>query len=161
MPNPFILTAKLPDEIHYWADALRREHFPPERNHLQGNPVAEITGLMDLGKGTAIRLHSPELLAIRSLISEHFHGSLTDQDLHEPRPHITIQNKVTKEEARELQAELAPEIERKMKEGRFVFPALELHLYKGGPWEFVKGFPFRTGSAGPSKSRPTAGSWRW
>lgn len=167
MANPFILTAKLPEHIHLWADELRKKHFPPERNHLHAHvtmfhafapslleelkgfvpqvvrefaaPEAEITGLMDLGKGTAIRLHSPGLLAIRGLIAEHFHGSLTDQDLHEPRPHITIQNKVTKEEARALQAELAPQIENQ----RFAFPALELHLYQGGPWEFVKGFPFR------------------
>ena len=167
MANPFILTAKLPPEIQSWAEALRREHFPPERNHLHAHvtmfhsfapslleelkdfvpqvvrqyapPQAEITGLMDLGKGTAIRLESPQLLAIRGFIAEHFHGALTDQDLHEPRPHITIQNKVTKEEARSLQAELGPQIERR----RFAFPALELHLYQGGPWEFLKRFAFR------------------
>lgn len=167
MPQPFILTAKLPENIHNWADGLRRKHYPPERNHLHAHvtmfhafapslmeelkhyvpqivrefapPTAEITGLMDLGKGTAIRLHSPGLLSIRALIAEHFHGSLTDQDLYEPRPHITIQNKVSKEEARALQAELGPQIEPRS----FAFPALELHLYQGGPWEFVKGFAFR------------------
>ena len=164
---PLILTAQLPQDLHRTFTALRRAHFPPERNFLEAHvtlfhafapslldelrsfvpqivrefaaPEGEITGLMDLGKGTAIRLHSPGLLAIRALIAEHFHGALTDQDLHEPRPHITIQNKVTKEEARALQAELAPQIEHR----RFRFPALELHLYQGGPWEFVKGFPFR------------------
>nr|WP_298895659.1 2'-5' RNA ligase family protein [uncultured Altererythrobacter sp.] len=167
MPHPFILTAKLPEHIHLWADELRKEHFPPERNQLHAHvtmfhafapslleelkgfvpqivrefaaPQAEITGLMDLGKGTAIRLRSPGLLNIRAIIAEHFHGTLTDQDLHEPRPHITIQNKVTKEEARALQASLAPQIE----ERSFTFPGLELHRYLGGPWEFVKGFPFR------------------
>ena len=167
MANPFILTAKLPDDIHSWADALRKAHFPPERNHLHAHvtmfhafapslldelkhfipsitrefapPRAEITGLMDLGKGTAIRLHSPELLAIRALIAEHFHGALTDQDLHEPRPHITIQNKVSKEEARALQAELAPKIEQRS----FRFPALQLWRYLGGPWEKVGDSAFR------------------
>lgn len=167
MPQPFILTAKLPEHIYLWADELRKEHFPPERNQLHAHvtmfhafapslleelkgfvpqivrefaaPHAEITGLMDLGKGTAIRLRSPGLLNIRAIIAEHFHGTLTDQDLHEPRPHITIQNKVTKEEARALQASLAPQIE----ERSFAFPGLELHRYLGGPWEFVKGFPFR------------------
>ncbi|MBT8431383.1 MAG: 2'-5' RNA ligase family protein [Altererythrobacter sp.] len=167
MPQPFILTAKLPEHIYLWADELRKEHFPPERNQLHAHvtmfhafapslleelkgfvpqivrefaaPQAEITGLMDLGKGTAIRLRSPGLLNIRAIIAEHFHGTLTDQDLHEPRPHITIQNKVTKEEARALQASLAPQIE----ERSFAFPGLELYRYLGGPWEFVKGFPFR------------------
>ncbi len=167
MANPFILTAKLPPDIHGWADRLRREHFPPERNHLHAHvtmfhafapslleelraflpqiarnfapPTARITGLMDLGKGTAIRLDSPQLLGIRAVIADHFHGALTEQDLHEPRPHITIQNKVTKREARALQEELGPDIEPR----EFAFPGLELHLYEGGPWRFVKGFAFR------------------
>ncbi|QFT77486.1 2'-5' RNA ligase family protein [Erythrobacter sp. THAF29] len=167
MADPFILTAKLPEHIHLWADDLRKRHFPPERNHLHAHvtmfhafapslleelkdfipqvvsefaaPAADITGVMDLGKGTAIRLHSPGLLAIRALIAEHFHGALTDQDLYEPRPHITIQNKVKKEEARALQAKLSPTIEIR----QFTFPALELYRYQGGPWEFVKASPFR------------------
>ena len=157
----------MPDDIYGWADGLRRAHFPPERNHLHAHvtlfhafapslldeltsylpqvartfapPQARITGLLDFGKGTAIRLESPQLLTLRRGIADHFHGNLTDQDLHEPRPHITIQNKVTKEEARALQAELGPTIV----ERRFAFTALELHRYLGGPWELVKRMPFR------------------
>jgi len=165
--SPFIVTAALPDDIFAWADDLRRAHFPPERNHLHAHvtlfhafapalfqelrdylprvarefapPVGRIAGLMNLGKGTAIALHSPELLGIRAQIAEHFHGSLTAQDLHEPRLHITIQNKVTAEEARALQAGLRDTIEPR----EFAFPALELHIYRGGPWEFVKRCAFR------------------
>ncbi|TRD10419.1 2'-5' RNA ligase family protein [Erythrobacter insulae] len=167
MANPFILTAKLPPAIQGWADNLRRAHYPAERNHLHAHvtmfhsfapslldelkdflprltaefasPDAEVSGIMDLHTGTAIALHSPQLLTLRELIAEHFHGSLTAQDLHEPRPHITIQNKVTKREARALQAELLPGLE----PVRFAFPALELHLYKGGPWDLVKTSAFR------------------
>ncbi|MEQ8738041.1 MAG: 2'-5' RNA ligase family protein, partial [Hoeflea sp.] len=102
-------------------------------------PQARITGLMDLGKGTAIALASEELLRLRALIADHFHGSLTDQDLHEPRPHITIQNKVSRQEARALQVALAPEIEPRA----FAFPALDLHRYEGGPWSHVKRMAFR------------------
>lgn len=167
MGQPFIVTAALPAGIQSWADTLRREHYPEERNHLHAHvtmfhsfapslfdelkdflpqvarefapPEAQITGVMDLGKGTAIALQSEPLLALRSLIAEHFQGSLTAQDLHEPRLHITIQNKVTKAEARALQADLAATIE----ERRFAFPALELHLYKQGPWERLKTCAFR------------------
>lgn len=167
MTQPFIVTAKLPPDIQGWAEGLRRAHYPAERNHLHAHvtmfhafapslmeelrtflprvcgdfaaPEAEITGLMDLGGGTAIALASPQLLSLRELIAEHFHGSLTAADLHEPRPHITIQNKVTKREARALQAALAPAIEHR----RFAFPALELHLYRGGPWELLKASAFR------------------
>ncbi len=106
-------------------------------------PEGAVKGVMDLGKGTAIALEAPQLLALREGIAEHFHGSLTAQDLYEPRPHITIQNKVTKEEARALQASLAPVLAGWAARGRFTFPALELWHYRGGPWEQVKTCAFR------------------
>ena len=49
------------------------------------------------------------------------------------------ENKVTKEEARALQAELAP----KLDDREFRFTGLELHIYKGGPWEEAGKFAFR------------------
>ena len=171
MANPFILTAALPPDVQSWADGLRQAHYPPERNHLHAHvtlfhsfapslleelrgflpritaefaaPQVRISGIMDLGTGTAIALASHELLELRGLIAEHFRGALTDQDLYEPRPHITIQNKVTKKQARALQAALALEIELLADRGPFAFPALELHAYKGGPWDLVKRSVFR------------------
>ncbi|MEM6900154.1 MAG: 2'-5' RNA ligase family protein, partial [Pseudomonadota bacterium] len=85
----------------------------------------------------------PELLELRALIAERFHGSLTAQDLYEPRLHITVQNKVTKREARALQSALEREVEARSDLGSFGCPALELHLYQGGPWELVKRCAFR------------------
>jgi 2'-5' RNA ligase superfamily len=171
MSQPFILTAALPTDWAAWVEGLRRAHYPIERNHLHAHvtlfhalapslleelrdflpkvaaefaaPEGAVSGVMDLGKGTAIALEAPQLLSLRALIAEHFHGSLTSQDLYEPRPHITIQNKVTKEEARALQASLGPVIAPWMTKGRFTFPALELHRYCGGPWERVKTCAFR------------------
>jgi len=171
MPQPFILTAVLPPDLQGFAEGLRRAHFPPERNHLHAHvtlfhafaptlleelceyvpkvaagfaaPQGAVRGVMDLGKGTAIALEAPELLRMRALIAEHFRGSLTAQDLHEPRPHITIQNKVTKEEARALQAGLDPVLAPWIAKGRFAFPALALHRYCGGPWEHIKTSAFR------------------
>lgn len=176
MGQPFILTATIPEPLNSWADRLRQDHFPPERNHLHahvtlfhafapslreelagylGRVVAEyaapsgrVTGLMNLGKGTAIRLESPGLMAIRRQISEHFQGSLIDQDLHEPRLHITVQNKVSKEAAKVLQAELEPQLAPWIERGAFAFPGLELHLYEGGPWTKLRDYPFR-GKAKP------------
>lgn len=166
MPQPFIVTAALPPDIQGWAEGLRRAHYPPERNPLHAHvtlfhsfapslldelkdflpqiarefapPEGFVTGLMDLHTGTAIALQSEPLLTLRALIAEHFHGSLTAQDLHEPRPHITIQNKVTKREARALQAALAPTIEPRF----FHFRGLELWRYLGGPWEPVGKYTF-------------------
>jgi hypothetical protein len=106
-------------------------------------PEGAVKGVMDLGKGTAIALEAPQLLSLRAAVAEHFHGSLTPQDLHEPRPHITIQNKVTMDEARALQASLGPVLAPWIAKGRFTFPALELHRYCGGPWERVKTCAFR------------------
>ncbi|MEM7700744.1 MAG: 2'-5' RNA ligase family protein [Pseudomonadota bacterium] len=176
MARPFILTAALPPDIQSWTEGLRRAHYPPERNHLHAHvtlfhsfapslleelkdilprvtaefaaPMARVSGVMDLGTGTAIALASEELLTLRAMIAEHFHGALTDQDLYEPRPHITIQNKVTKREARALQDALKLEVEIKTDSGPFAFPALELHHYQGGPWELTKRSAFR-GQARP------------
>ncbi len=167
MSQPFIVTAALPQDIQSWAEGLRRAHYPAHRNKLHAHvtmfhsfapslfeelkdflsrvaaefapPLGRVTGVMDLGKGTAIAFQSEELLEIRAFIAEHFHGALTAQDLYEPRPHITIQNKVSKEEARALQAELKAQIEPRS----FHFPAIELHIYRGGPWDAVKRCAFR------------------
>ncbi len=167
MAQPYIVTASLPPEIQSWAEGLRRAHYPVHRNKLHAHvtmfhsfapslfdelkdflprvaaefapPFGRVTGVMDLGKGTAIALQSEELLQIREYIAEHFRGALTAQDLYEPRPHITVQNKVSKEEARALQAELRSQIEPR----DFHFPALEMHIYRDGPWEAVKRCAFR------------------
>ncbi len=154
-----------------FAEGLRRAHYPPEKNHLHAHvtlfhafapslldelrdylprltaefaaPEGTLKGVMDLGKGTAIALDAPPLLALRAGIAEHFHGSLTSQDLHEPRPHITIQNKVTKDEARALQQGLPRLLAPWIAKGPFAFPALALHRYCGGPWEEIKTCAFR------------------
>ncbi len=168
---PFIVTALLPPDLAGWATRLRTEHFPPERNHLKAHvtlfhalpyfcadevraalaqeaaemaPVeAELIGLMSLGGGTALKLLSPSMLELRDRLAERFHGLLTGQDSHRPRLHVTIQNKVTAKEAKALQAELEPQIT----PCRFHFSGLGLHIYRGGPWEHVRDFPFRGRSA--------------
>ena len=164
---PFIVTAELPHDVFSWADALRRAYYPPERNKLAAHvtlfhafapslreelprtlsrmaglfaaPPARISGLMDLGSGTALAIECPGMLAIRRAIADHFHGMLTAQDLHEPRLHITIQSKVSRTEAKRLQAELAPALASR----RFDFSALGLHLYRETHWDAVGRWPFR------------------
>ena len=169
--QPFILTAQLPADLAAWATSLRTQHFPPERNYLNAHvtlfhalprfceeelrdllkalvaqyapPPAQLEGLMSLGGGTALKLSSEMILEIRARIADHFHGLLTAQDQHRPRLHVTIQNKVTSKEAKALQAELEPQIEPR----DFAFSGLELHIYRGGPWESVRDWRFR-GSLG-------------
>ena len=164
---PLILTAELPPDLHRRFTELRTAHFPPERNYLEAHvtlfhaipaqcedelrrylarlagevpPIAgRVDGLMSLGGGTAIKLSSPDLLALRDEIADHLRGLLTQQDQHRPRLHVTIQNKVTSKVAKALQAELEGQIEPRA----FTFPGLALHAYRGGPWEFLRRFAFR------------------
>ena len=166
-PAPFIVTGELPVDIFSWSNGLRVAHFPPERNHLKAHvtlfhsfapslrdelprflaamagefapPRAEVTGLMDLGQGTAIALRSPALLEVRSLIAEHFWDMLTRQDQGGRKLHITIQNKVTRAEALALQRELGPAIRPR----HFAFTGLALHLYRNPHWEAVGTWSFR------------------
>ena len=164
---PFIVTAELPGDVFAWANALRTAHFPPERNHLAAHvtlfhsfapslraelprelarcageyapPLVRTSGLMDLGKGTAIALHSPAMLAIRDELAELFYTMLTAQDRGGKRLHITVQNKVERKAALALQAELSGSIEPR----EFCFTGLGLHRYIGPHWEAVGAWKFR------------------
>lgn len=164
---PLIVTAELPEDLQSFASQLRAAHFPPERNFLDAHvtlfhalppscagevrdclaafardhpPVpARLAGIMKLGKGTALKLESPAMLALRDELADRFHGLLTPQDEHPPRLHVTVQNKVSIEAARALQAHLTPRVIPR----DFAFRGLELHAYRGGPWEFIQRWRFR------------------
>ena len=166
-PAPLILTAELPPDLHKWATDLRRRHFPPERNFLEAHvtlfhalppqiapelctllarlagemapPPARLEGVMNLGRGTALRLASAATLELRARIAEHFRGMLTAQDQHTPRLHVTIQNKVAPAEAGALQQDLTGAIVPR----DFTMSGLALYRYRGGPWDLVRRFPFR------------------
>lgn len=166
-PAPLIVTAQLPPDLASWATELRRRHYPPDRNFLRAHvtlfhallpsafeevrdtlmreaatsaaPVARLEGVMPMGRGTALRIASPDMLAIRARLADCFHGLLTAQDMPPPRLHVTVQNKVPVADAQALQAEL----EQRMEPRDFAFAGLELHAYRGGPWEFVKAWRFR------------------
>ncbi len=166
-PAPFIVTAELPPDVLAWADVMRRQHYPPERNRLAAHvtlfhsfapslrdelrgvlaatagefaaPSATINGTLDFGNGTALAITSSGMDQIRALIAEHFHGALTAQDLHEPRLHITIQNKVIRRLAIALQQELAVSLGAR----DFAFRGLALQIYRTTHWETLGKWPFR------------------
>lgn len=166
--RPLILSARLDSESQEYFDGLRKEHFPPERNHLfahltmfhalPGEAVeevrtaltraarrhssipAQVCGLRSLGSGIAFNIHSPELARIRKEIAAVFEGRLTGQDRQTWRPHITVQNKVSRERAAELLACL---------QGNFQpcaisIEGMDLWRYNGGPWELASSFRFGT-----------------
>jgi hypothetical protein len=145
---------------------LRAAHFPPERNHLAAHitlfhqlppscldeldrlirrivsdtptPAASVREIYSLGGGVAFRIDSPDLLAIRERIADHFTGMLTLQDQGTPRLHITVQNKVAPMEARALLAELAVDFRPRA----LTIAGLAAHHYLGGPWQsaFARNF---------------------
>jgi hypothetical protein len=166
MAGALIVTAELGAQDLAWLDALRRRHYPPERNrvpvhltmfhalapsaedearrrladHAAGRaPSATIAGLMDLGGGVAFRVVSDRLDAIRDELAHDLHGLLGAQDTGGWRPHVTIQNKVAPKVARELLRSL----ERDFQPRPLRIAGLALHRYLGGPWETVATYKFR------------------
>lgn len=163
---PLLVTAELPSDVLNWTDALRREHYPPERNRLRAHvtlfhalppsvegelievlgdlaraapPPARIDGLMKLGTGTALAVESPAMAELHAVIAERMHGLLTQQDAQPLRLHVTIQNKVTAQAARALQSELRPQLQ----PVSFRFRGFGLYAWEDGLWRPIRLFSFR------------------
>ena len=147
MSAPIIVTALFEAEDFAWLEALRRAHFPADRNqvpaHLtlfQHSPprgsgptfsLARVAGLMKLEQGVAFRIDSPGLEEVRAHIGEAFVPMLTPADRAPWRPHVTIQNKVLPQEAAALHQALAADFR-----ARSVgIAGLSTWRYRGGPWE--------------------------
>jgi 2'-5' RNA ligase len=164
--GPIIVTATFGDGDNGWLQALRAAHYPAERNRVPAHltlfrqlppslerelatrlaraaaapaPRATIEGIMDLGEGTALRVESADLHAIRADLAEALHGLLMPQDQAPWRPHVTIQNKVASREARKLQQQLRATFEPRPLAVR----ALAAWRYLGGPWEPIRSWSFR------------------
>lgn len=157
--RPLILTLGLEDSAFAWFNALRRAHFPPERNVLSAHLtlfhklpgteldavlaemraaaavtpalMLEVTGPWSLGRGVAYRLRSPQLDALRARLASAFAPWLTPQDRAGFRAHVTVQNKVEPAEARALLERLQAEFQPFNVRGE----ALLLWRYLDGPWE--------------------------
>jgi hypothetical protein len=168
MTVPIIVTALIGEPDFTCLDTLRRQHFPPERNHLRahltmfhhlppsceaellqllkdearGNdPQARLASLINLGGGVAFRVDSPNLEDIRARIAERFAPMLMPQDRNPWRAHVTVQNKVKAPEARALHAVLTADF----KPGPLALTGLAAWWYRGGPWEPIAAYAFKTG----------------
>lgn len=166
MAGPLIVTAELAKADLAWLDALRRHHYPTERNQLPAHltmfhalppsledearhrlaraaaanpPRAMVAGVMDLGGGVAFRIVSEDLDDIRDDLADSFHGMLGAQDQGGWRPHVTIQNKVSNRDARAL----VDALEAGFTPKPLGIRGLGLHRYLGGPWETLQVWPFR------------------
>jgi hypothetical protein len=167
MARPLIITAKIAAADFSWLEALRRAHYPPERNQVASHltifhalppsaetevrarlaravrrqaPKASIEGLMDLGGGVAFRIVSPDLDRIRDELAIELHGLLGARDRGGWRPHITIQNKVSPR----LACSLKQSLESTFRPKPLRISGLELNRYLDGPWEQLASYKFRS-----------------
>lgn len=162
--SPLILTLGINEEAQQYFDDLRRRYFPSERNFLKAhitlfhmlpdeptiyddlNQIAEKQPIFSLqaeriasiGKGTAIKIKSQELMSLHRALQDCWSEFLSTQDKQKLWAHITIQNKVSPERARELQTLLNIGF----KPFRFRASGFRLWRYLGGPWEELAVFKF-------------------
>ncbi len=161
-PAPLLLTLHLAEPGQSLFQTLRSRHFPAGRNivpahvslfhALPGEARLEILRLLgtlqaerpailvepprSLGRGVAFPLASPGLLALRARLAGSWSPWLTPQDRQRYAPHVTVQNKVTPEQARETLQRLRQGFVPWRTEGT----ALLLWRYLGGPWEALARF---------------------
>lgn len=162
--DPLIVTLRCNGPRWGFCIQQRELHFPPERNlvpahialfhHLPGEALEQIladveaaripsfefqvSGVRSLGRGVAYVVDSPPLTALREELAGKWRPWLTPQDCSKYSPHITIQNKVEPQQARELlqalQSDFSP--------FPLKSPGLEIWHYRGGPWEPAGYVPF-------------------
>lgn len=91
-----------------------------------------------LGRGVAITIESEMLVRFHAELAARWKPWLTPQDRQPFRPHITVQNKASGEEARSA----LEEIGRSFSALDFAGEGVALWAYLGGPWEPIQEFPF-------------------
>lgn len=163
---PLIVTLKFDDQSFAFFDELRRLYFPPERNflsahltlfhHLPGAELKQIetdlkfycdnfsnfplhfTEWRMLGRGVAIKVEARQLNSLHLILSKSWREWLTAQDKQKLQPHITVQNKVAPDEARELYENLSANWQPRTGEAT----GLRLWHYLGGEWKSERDFLF-------------------
>ncbi len=163
---PLIVTVMLDDASQNFFESARRRWFPAELNyirahvtlfqHLPGRELAfikdhlaracagqsrapvAVTGVRSLGHGVAYTLVAPEIEALRSRLATNWRDHLTPQDRQGWRPHVTVQNKVPAQAARDVLAQLSGSFEPFTAEAT----GLAVWRYRGGPWDSAAIIPF-------------------
>lgn len=92
-----------------------------------------VTGVRSLGRGTALVVGSPALLAVRAELARRWSPWLTRQDAQPFSAHVTVQNTVAPAAAKALVAQLRAGF------APWALTATGVHLWCSldGPWEHV------------------------
>ncbi len=153
-------------EAQLFFDVLRKQHFPAERNFLDAhlmlfhqlppngkgivedikaivkeyqNMPLQVSGISSIGNGVAYKIESDLLQQLHKHLQTKWQQWLIPQDKNKLWPHITIQNKVSPEKAKQLLQELSD----KFKPFEIQATGLSLWEYQGGPWKFIETFNFK------------------
>ena len=169
--RPIILTASMDAGAQSYFDERRERYFPAERNWLSAHLtlfhalpgecheqiaalldnevamsptiLASVAGIRNLGGGVAYVIRSDGLSAFRRKLAQEWSDWLTPQDRQAFSPHVTVQNKATRAEARLtadiLAAEFSP--------FDVVIGGITVWRYDGGPWECEAEHAFRVSVA--------------
>lgn len=172
MTDPLVMTLALDPDAQRRLDELRARWFPRARNHLAAHvtlfhalpgdeldavreAVAEVAGaaapmamavhtVRPLRHGVALDMASSALGSVHADLAGRFGPWLTRQDRQSLHPHVTVQNKVSEQEAAALAADLGGSFE----PWTAIGTGLELWWYRGGPWEHVATVAFGGGGTG-------------
>ena len=163
--RPLVLTLRLDERTQARFDRERSAHFPPGRTavgahvtlfhalpgaarsrveeelaHEQHRApfVVEVTEPFPLGRGVAYGLRSPSLDALHRELQERWSAELTPQDRQRFRAHVTVQNKVTPDQARATLALLLAAHRPVVATAE----GLQLWRYDGGPWALLGRYDF-------------------
>ncbi len=165
MQTPLILTACLSEEAQSFFNQQRKRYFPPERNFIEAhltlfhhlpdedNTITQtiealclqqkrielsVTEPRGIGKGVAYKIESKVLISLHKKLQQEWREKLTMQDRQGLWPHITIQNKVTPDEAKQT----LTQIEESFVPFTAYATGLILWRYLNGPWQVYRSFPF-------------------
>ncbi|SFF85072.1 2'-5' RNA ligase superfamily protein [Pontibacter chinhatensis] len=167
LSEPLILTLQLDAESSLFFNKQRRLYFPKERNFLEAHLTLfhhlppqhreeieqEITALCQkqesillqvaevrlIGRGVAYKLESEVLQRLHRHLQLKWQPWLTPQDRQKLWPHVTVQNKVTPAQAKELHQHLSATFAPFTATG----VGLQLWAYQGGPWQWLGSYPFQ------------------
>jgi 2'-5' RNA ligase len=158
-PRPLIVTALLDRTSMARFEALRRSHYPPERNQVSAHvtlfrqlpgreldavrrqikAIARVTPPLAAdvlppranGNGVAFPLVAPELVMVHAELADGWASLLIASDRAQLHPHVTVQNKVRATLARAT----LDVLERDFVPWRAQVTSIALWRYLDGPWE--------------------------
>jgi 2'-5' RNA ligase len=160
----FVVTLRMDERSFATLNSLRQRYFPPARNFLSAHltlfhaltvehcervraaavalPTSQISlefvRPASIGAGVIITVASEGLTSLHSTLKQTLGSGLTAQDQQRPRPHVTVQNKVTAALAKATLAEVEAGFTPWWGHGL----GLEIWRFLGGPWAPYAYYPF-------------------